>query len=71
MNEIDIQSIMTSRFRTSLEADKQTVSLMEKLGLSTKAAVARLAIARSLSVNSALEISVDAKGNEIPGSILF
>lgn len=71
MGELTIQQVLSSRFRTSTEADNITVSLMNHLGLSTKANVARLAIGRSLALGSFAEGGVDAKGREIPASSLF
>lgn len=71
MSSIALQQIMSSRFRTSGEADRITVSLMSNLGLSTKANVARLAISRSLALGNFANDSVDSKGLEIPASVLF
>lgn len=71
MSELSIQQILGSRFRTSLTADKYTVALMEALGLSTKANVARLCIGRSLAMGPLPDEGVDAKGLEIPASSLF
>ena len=71
MSNILIQQIMTSRYRTSVEADRLTVSLMSNLGLSTKANIARLAIGRSLAQGVFATESVDSKGLEIPASVLF
>ncbi len=71
MSSISLQQIMAARFRTSTHADNQTKRLMEALGLSTKAAVARLAIGRSLSLGALPAEPVDAKGLEIPASSLF
>lgn len=71
MTSIALQQIMTSRFRTSAEADRATMALMSHLGLSTKANVARLAISRSLTLGTFTEDSVDSKGLEIPASVLF
>jgi len=71
MSDLSIQQIMNSRFRTSVDADRITVSLMSGLGLSTKANVARLAIGRSLSLGALTDDGVDAKGLEIPASVLF
>jgi S-DNA-T family DNA segregation ATPase FtsK/SpoIIIE len=71
MSVISIAQIMNSRFRTSAVADKHTLVLMEGLGLSTKANVARLCIGRSLSLGALPEDGVDAKGLEIPASSLF
>lgn len=71
MSSIALQQIMSSRFRTSAEADRSTVSLMSNLGLSTKANVARLAISRSLALGKFSDDSVDSRGLEIPASVLF
>lgn len=71
MSDLSVQQIMNSRYRTSAEAERITVSLMFSLGLSTKANVARLAIGRSLSQGAFGDDEVDAKGLEIPASVLF
>lgn len=71
MSDISIQQIMSSRYRTSTEADRITVALMSGLGLSTKANVARLAIGRSMALGALTDSGIDAKGLEIPASVLF
>ncbi|PTR09947.1 S-DNA-T family DNA segregation ATPase FtsK/SpoIIIE [Nitrosospira sp. Nsp5] len=71
MSKLSLQQIMISRFRTSAEADSITVALMSKLGLSTKANVARLAIGRSLALGAFTDNGIDSKGLEIPASVLF
>lgn len=71
MSKLSLQQILNSRFRTSSEADKLTVTLMSGLGLSTKANVARLAIGRSLALGAIEADGIDAKGLEIPASSLF
>lgn len=71
MSSLSLQQIMNSRFRTSAEADRKTISLMSNLGLSTKANVARLAISRSLALGNFADDNVDSKGLEIPASVLF
>lgn len=71
MSSIALQQIMSSRFRTSVDADRATISLMSNLGLSTKANVARLAIGRSLALGKFSDDNVDSKGLEIPASVLF
>lgn len=71
MSTLSLQQIMSSRFRTSAAADAQTKYLMEVLGLSTKANVARLAVGRSLGLGSLGDDVPDAKGLEIPASSLF
>jgi len=71
MSDLDLQQILSSRFRTSGDADRYTSSLMQNLGLSTKANVARLAIGRSLSLGALKEDGVDSKGLDIPAQSLF
>lgn len=71
MSGLSLQQVLSSRFRTSGEADKVTVTLMGSLGLSTKAHVARLAIGRSLALGSLESDGVDARGLEIPATSLF
>jgi len=71
MSELSIQQVLTSKYRTSQAADKITNTLMEALGLSTKANVARLAIGRSLGLGAFPGESVDSKGYEIPATSLF
>jgi len=71
MTDLSIQQILTSRFRTSAVADRHTGTLMDHLGLSTKASVARLAIGRSLGAGPLDAEDVDAKGLEIPATSLF
>jgi DNA segregation ATPase FtsK/SpoIIIE, S-DNA-T family len=71
MSDIALQQIMSSRFRTSGEADRATNTLMSNLGLSTKANVARLAISRSLGLGKLTGDNVDSRGLEIAANILF
>ncbi|WP_303174430.1 FtsK/SpoIIIE domain-containing protein [uncultured Desulfovibrio sp.] len=71
MIEISTQQILNSRFRTSSIADDTTIKMMENLGLSTKAGVARLAISRSLAMGCLPDEKIDAKGLEIPATSLF
>ena len=71
MSALDLSQILSSRFRTSAEADKYTNALMQGLGLSTKANIARLAIGRSLALGALSDESVDSKGLEIPAQALF
>jgi S-DNA-T family DNA segregation ATPase FtsK/SpoIIIE len=71
MSNLSVQQVLSSRFRTSSEADRLTVELMSGLGLSTKANVARLAIGRSLALGSFADLTIDAKGLEIPAASLF
>lgn len=71
MSDLSIQQILSSRYRSSSDADRITVALMSYLGLSTKANVARLAIGRSLALGALTDDSIDAKGLEIPAAVLF
>lgn len=71
MSGLSLQQILSSRFRTSANADKLTKELMDNLGLSTKANVARLAIGRSLALGPLVDKDVDAKGLEVPAASLF
>ncbi|MGY6130039.1 DNA translocase FtsK (plasmid) [Paraburkholderia strydomiana] len=71
MSDISISQVLSSRYRTSGEADRLTNSLMNALGLSTRANVARLAIGRSLGLGALAPDGIDAKGLEIPAQILF
>lgn len=71
MSVLDLQQVMSSRFRTSIEADRITNVLMGHLGLSIRAHIARLSIGRSLALGKLPEESLDAKGNEIPATTLF
>lgn len=68
---VSVPQVLSSRFRTSTEADRLTVALMQHLGLSTKANVARLAIGRSLALGIFEPDEIDAKGLEVPGNVLF
>ena len=71
MSSLTLQQILSSRFRTSIEADGITKKMMDGLGLSTKASVARLAIGRSLAHGAFNDDNVDAKGLEIPAASIF
>lgn len=71
MSDIDIQSVLSLRYRTSQEADRYTDQLRQQLALETKAQVARLAIGRSLSMGPIVDLSVDSKGLDIPAQSLF
>lgn len=71
MSSIDIQVLLSNRFRTSAEADKVTGQLWPLLGLETKAQFARLAIGRSLSLGKFSDDQIDAKGIEVPAQALF
>lgn len=71
MSDIDISQILSSRYRTSIEADKYTDQLRQHLALDTKAQVARLALGRSLSLGPLPTDLVDSKGMDIPAMSLF
>ena len=71
MSNIDIQVILSNRFRTSSEGDKITSEMWQLLGLETKAQFARLAIGRSLSMGVLNLEDLDSKGVEIPAQALF
>jgi DNA segregation ATPase FtsK/SpoIIIE, S-DNA-T family len=71
MNNLDIQVTLSSRFKTSFEADKITVEMWQLLGLETKAQFARLAIGRSLALGKLPEIEIDSRGIEVPAQALF
>jgi S-DNA-T family DNA segregation ATPase FtsK/SpoIIIE len=71
MSDIDIQIILSNRFRTSQEADKITIEMQSSLGLDTKAQFARLAIGRSLAMGKLNEDTPDSKGIEVPAQALF
>jgi S-DNA-T family DNA segregation ATPase FtsK/SpoIIIE len=71
MGTIDIQVLLSNRFRTSAEADKVTGQLWPALGLETKAQFARLAIGRSLAMGKFIDEQNDAKGIEVPAQALF
>jgi len=71
MSELSIQQILSSRYKTSAEGERFTTTLMNGLGLSTKANVARLAISRSLAMGAFRDDNIDAKGMDIPAASLF
>lgn len=71
MSNIDIQVVLSTRFRTSAEADKVTIELSPLLGLETKAQFARLAIGRSLAMGKINDEMIDSKGIEVPAQALF
>jgi S-DNA-T family DNA segregation ATPase FtsK/SpoIIIE len=71
MTSLNIQQVASAKYRTSAAADKLTKDLMELLGLSTKASVARLAIGRSLGAGALPEDPVDSKGVEIQSNTIF
>lgn len=71
MSDLDLSQVLSSRCRTSAEADKYTEQLQRNLALATKAQVARLAIGRSLAMGRLPEGQVDSKGMDIPATSLF
>lgn len=71
MSDIDIQTVLSNRYRTSQEADKITAEMWQALGLETKAQFARLAIGRSLALGPIEEDVLDSKGIEVPAQALF
>ena len=71
MNNLDIQVTLSSRFKTSSEADKITIEMWQLLGLETKAQFARLAIGRSLALGKLSDEEIDSKGIEVPAQALF
>lgn len=72
MSDLNLQNVLSSRYRTSQEADKYTLELQKNLGLSTKAQVARIATGRSLSMGPiSKDSSIDSKGLDIPATSLF
>ncbi|MGE8454177.1 MAG: FtsK/SpoIIIE domain-containing protein [Pseudomonadales bacterium] len=71
MSGLSIQQILSSRYKTSAEGERHTIALMNGLGLSTKANVARLSISRSLAMGAFRDGEIDAKGMDIPAASLF
>ncbi len=71
MSELDIQVVLSNRYRTSQDADKITIAMWQALGLDTKAQFARLAIGRSLALGRIDEDTPDSKGIEVPAQALF
>jgi S-DNA-T family DNA segregation ATPase FtsK/SpoIIIE len=71
MSDLDIQSVLGLRYRTSQLAESHTNELRQHLALETKAQVARLAIGRSLNMGPLSDLAVDSKGLDIPAPILF
>ncbi|KVR38310.1 FtsK/SpoIIIE domain-containing protein [Burkholderia multivorans] len=71
MSDLDLQQALSSRYKTSLEADGYTDQLRQHLALETKAQVARLAIGRSLAMGELLDMAIDGQGRDIPASSLF
>jgi S-DNA-T family DNA segregation ATPase FtsK/SpoIIIE len=71
MSDLDIQVVLSNRYRTSQDADKITIEMWQALGLDTKAQFARLAIGRSLALGPIEEDTPDSKGIEVPAQALF
>jgi S-DNA-T family DNA segregation ATPase FtsK/SpoIIIE len=71
MSDLDIQQVLSSRYKTSLEADGYTDQLRQHLALETKAQVARLAIGRSLAMGKLSGEAIDGQGRDIPATSLF
>lgn len=71
MSDLDIQAVLSSRYRTSQEADRITIIMWQALGLDTKAQFARLAIGRSLAMGKLEGDTADSKGIEVPAQALF
>ncbi|MFN7883358.1 MAG: DNA translocase FtsK [bacterium] len=71
MSDLDLQQTLSSRYKTSLEADGYTDQLRQHLALETKAQVARLAIGRSLAMGKLPDTPVDGQGRDIPATSLF
>lgn len=71
MSDLDLQQALSSRYKTSLEADGYTDQLRQHLALETKAQVARLAIGRSLAMGKLSDTPIDGQGRDIPASSLF
>ncbi|MFN4037510.1 DNA translocase FtsK [Comamonas aquatica] len=71
MSDLDLQQALSSRYKTSLEADGYTDQLRQHLALETKAQVARLAIGRSLAMGKLPDSPIDGQGRDIPASSLF
>jgi S-DNA-T family DNA segregation ATPase FtsK/SpoIIIE len=71
MSDLDLQQALSSRYKTSLEADSYTDQLRQHLALETKAQVARLAIGRSLAMGKLPDTTIDGQGRDIPASSLF
>lgn len=71
MSDLDLQQVLSSRYKTSLEADGYTDQLRQHLALETKAQVARLAIGRSLAMGKLPDRAIDGQGRDIPATSLF
>lgn len=71
MSDLDLQQALSSRYKTSLEAEGYTDQLRQNLALETKAQVARLAIGRSLAMGKLPDTVIDGQGRDMPASSLF
>ncbi|WP_175753229.1 FtsK/SpoIIIE domain-containing protein [Burkholderia ambifaria] len=71
MSDLDLNQVLSLRYRTSQEADGYTDKLRQYLALATKAQVARLAIGRSLAMGALPDVQIDSKGMDIPAQSLF
>jgi len=71
MSNLDLQQVLSARYKTSLKADSCTDKLRQHLALETKAQVARLAIGRSLAMGRLPDTVIDGQGRDIPASSLF
>lgn len=61
MSDLDLQQVLGSRYKTSLEADGYTDKLRQYLALETRAQVACLAIGRSLAMGKLPEGAITAR----------
>ncbi|MDQ0016449.1 S-DNA-T family DNA segregation ATPase FtsK/SpoIIIE [Variovorax boronicumulans] len=71
MSELDLQQALSTRHKTSLEADGYTDQLRQHLALETRAQVVRLAIGRSLAMGRLPDVTVDGQGRDVPTMSLF
>lgn len=72
--EVSPMTVMKANFSTSYEADRDNNYLMGQLGMSSRYAPARLAIARSLSLNTTpdpIPATTQGEGKTIHGQNLF
>lgn len=71
MSDLDVQTALSLRYKTSVQADGYTDQLRQSLGLDTRAQVARLAIGRSLAMGRLANTTTDSHGKDIPASSMF
>ncbi len=71
MSDLDLQQVLSSRYKTSLEADGYTDQLRQHLALDTRAQITRLAIGRSLAMGRLPDGPIDGQGRDIPATSLF